>query len=670
VIRIRQVTLARGVRALLSEADASISPGERIALIGENGSGKSTLLAALAGEIGVDGGTLELPPLRIVKLDQAMPNSRTPAWRYVLEADGLLMRAERSLAEAEASGDGMAIATAHDTWFGCDGPSAPARARELLHGLGFAPGDAERPVDEFSGGWKMRLNLGRALMAPSDLLLLDEPTNHLDLDAVLWLERRLIRHPGTLIVVSHDRDFLDRIATASLRIEEAKLVRYAGGYSACETARAERAVQRDRAVATQQARIARLHSFVERFRAKATKARQAQSRLKALERIEVLAPIRQMRGIDFEFPAVGDCPDPLVHLQQVDAGYAATAESPARVVVAGASLTIGRGTRLGVLGRNGAGKTTLVRTLVGELPALGGTLERSRTIRVGYFAQQQVDALRSHDSALQHMQRLAPAEREQVLRDFLGGFAFRGDDATRPVGPMSGGERARLALAMLVWLRPQLLVLDEPTNHLDASTRDALADAMAEFDGALVLVSHDRYLLRATVDDFVRVADGRLERFDGDLDDYAQWLLQRPTAGVEGGRASGSQAGGGRGGAPGNGAPGNDATADGAGAATTGGGDLSRRDERRQAAEQRQRLAQARKPVERRLAEIDAAMADLAARLAAIDGELAAPDGFSDAERASALLRERAAIEQRHAGLEESWLEQASQLEAIGQQAK
>jgi ATP-binding cassette, subfamily F, member 3 len=658
VIRIRQVTLARGVRTLLGEADAAISPGERIALIGENGSGKSTLLAALVGDIGVDGGSIDLPPLRIVKLDQSMPVGRTAAWRHVLEADAALMRAERALADAEASGDGMAIGAAHEAWMGCDGPSAPARARELLHGLGFAPADADRPVDEFSGGWKMRLNLGRALMAPSDLLLLDEPTNHLDLDAVLWLERRLIRHGGTLIVVSHDRDFLDRIATASLRIEDAKLVRYSGGYSACEAARAERAAQRDRAVATQQARIVRLHAFVERFRAKATKARQAQSRLKALERIEVLAPIRQMRGIDFEFPSVGDCPDPLAHLQGVDVGHAMASATPTgepvpRVVVADVSLTIGRGTRLGVLGRNGAGKTTLVRTLVGDLPPLGGTIERSRAIRIGYFAQQQVDALRPADSALQHMQRLAPAEREQVLRDFLGGFAFRGDDATRPVGPMSGGERARLALAMLVWQRPQLLVLDEPTNHLDASTRDALADALAEFDGALVLVSHDRYLLRATVDELVRVADGRLERFDGDLDDYAQWLLQRPVNEGDGRVAGGA--------AP---APG------GSGTGTVPGGDLSRRDERRQAAEQRQRLAQARKPFERRIAQIDSTMAELAARLAAIDAELAAPDGFSDSERAAALLRERASIEQRHGSLEEEWLEQAGRLEAIGQPSK
>jgi ATP-binding cassette, subfamily F, member 3 len=638
VIRLKQLTLARGTRDLLRDADASIAPGERIALIGDNGSGKSTLLAALAGELGVDGGDIDMPPMRVVKLDQRMPGGQVPAWRHVLEADRELMTAERMLADAETGGDGNAIAAAHERWLGCDGPSAPARARELLHGLGFAGDDADRPVDEFSGGWKMRLNLGRALMAPSDLLLLDEPTNHLDLDAVLWLERRLMRLQGTLVVVSHDRDFLDRIATASLNIEDCKLVRYAGGYSACEAARAERAAQRERAVAAQQARIARLHAFVERFRAKATKARQAQSRLKVLERIERLAPLRAARGIDFEFPPVGDCPDPLVRMHETLAGYPAGDDGGTpRVVLTDASLTVGRGTRLGVLGRNGAGKTTLIRTMIGDLPALGGELERSRSVRIGYFAQQQVDALRAGESPLAHMQRLAPTEREQALRDFLGGFAFRGDDALRPVGPMSGGERARLALAMLVWQRPQLLVLDEPTNHLDASTRDALADAIAEFDGALVLVSHDRYLLRATVDQLVRVADGRVEPFDGDLDDYAQWLMQRPAppAATSNGEAA-------------------------EGAALP----ASRRDERRLAAAQRQRAADLRKPFERKLKQLEAELARTGTRLAEIDAQLADPAVFGDAIRGTELLRERSAVARSQEALEEAWLEQGSLLEA------
>jgi ATP-binding cassette, subfamily F, member 3 len=635
VIRIRGLTLGRGPRTLLDSADAMIAPGERIALIGDNGSGKSTLLAAIAGDVSPDAGDIDLPPLRIARLAQSMPRSPLPAWRFVLEADAALVRAQATLAAAESAGDGHAIAQAHDDFLACDGPSAEARARELLHGLGFDAAEQERPVDAFSGGWKMRLNLARALMAPSDLLLLDEPTNHLDLDAVLWLERRLMRLAATILLVSHDRDFLDRVAQATLQIDDRKLVRYAGGYSACEQARAERAAQRQRSIAAQQAKIAHLHAFVERFRAKATKAKQAQSRLKALERIEVLAPLRATRGIDFDFAPVGDCPDPLVRMEDVAVGYLADGGTP-HAVLRDVSMTVGRGSRFGVLGRNGAGKTTLIRTAVGELAPLGGTLQRSRTVRVGYFAQQQVDALRGGESALGHMQRLAPQEREQSLRDWLGRFAFRGEDATRPVGPMSGGERARLALAMLVWARPQLLVLDEPTNHLDAATRDALADALAEFDGALLLVSHDRYLLRATVDTFLRVADGSAEPFDGDLEDYAQWLIQKPA----------------------------DAGATGGSSGDAGGG-VSRRDERRVAAEQRAQRAALKKPLQKRLAEVERELARIEARIAEIDTRLAAPDGYRDAAAAAELGRERGALQRDRDAAEEGWLEVGAALEAL-----
>jgi ATP-binding cassette subfamily F protein 3 len=638
VIRLRGLTLSRGGRVLLRDADAAIAPGERIALVGDNGAGKSTLLAAIAGELAPDGGAIERPALRIARLEQSMPRGTEPAWRFVMQADAALMRAEAALERAQAGDDGVAIGLAHDDLLAADGLSARARAHELLHGLGFGADEAERPVDAFSGGWKMRLNLARTLMAPADLLLLDEPTNHLDLDAVLWLERRLARLPATIVVVSHDRDFLDRVATATLQIEDGRVARYAGGYTACEQARAERAAQRQRTIAAQQARIAHLHAFVERFRAKASKARQAQSRLKALERIELLAPLRATRAVDFEFAPVGDCPDPLVRLQQASAGYAAGPGTPARTVLDDVSLTVGPGTRLGVLGRNGAGKTTLIRTVVGELPALAGEVRRARTVRVGYFAQQQVDALRADESALVHLQRLAPDEREQPLRDWLGRFGFRGEDATRPVGPMSGGERARLALSMLVWTRPQLLVLDEPTNHLDATTRDALADAMAEFDGALLLVSHDRYLLRATVDAFVRVADGTVEAFDGDLDDYAQWLLQRPADGGAGPRAvdAGADAGG-----------------------------VSRREERRAAAEQRSRRAALRRPLERELADVEAALARIEARLGEIDGRLADPAAYRDAAAAAALGRERGALQRDREAAEARWLDLGTRLEAL-----
>jgi ATP-binding cassette subfamily F protein 3 len=624
---------------LLENADAAIAPGERIALIGDNGSGKSTLLGALAGEVPLDGGDIDLPPMRIARLAQSMPRGTQPAWRFVLEADTALMQAEAALVRAEAGGDGTAIAQAHDDWIVCDGPAAPARARELLHGLGFSSDEGDRPVDQFSGGWKMRLNLARALMAPADLLLLDEPTNHLDLDAVLWLERRLLRLDATLIVVSHDRDFLDRVATATLHIDQRQLVRYTGGYSACEAARAERAAQRERAIVAQQARVAHLHAFVERFRAKATKAKQAQSRLKALERIERLAPLRAARGVDFEFAPVGDCPDPLVRMDGVAVGYPADGARPAHIVLHDVSLTVGRGSRLGVLGRNGAGKTTLIRTAVGELAPLAGELQRSRTVRIGYFAQQEVDGLRADDSALGHMQRLAPDEREQVLRDWLGRFAFRGEDATRPVGPMSGGERARLALAMLVWARPQLLVLDEPTNHLDATTRDALADALAEFDGALLLVSHDRYLLRATVDQFLRVADGGAAPFDGDLDDYAQWLMQRP---ADGGSAADPDA------------PRTDAF--------TG---ATRRDDRRAAAAQRAQRAVLRRPLQQRLAQIEGDLARTEARLAEIDARLADPQVYRDGDAAAALGRERGVLQRERETLEEAWMSLGERLEAL-----
>ena len=655
MIRLRQITLSRGSRTLLHDADAAIAPGERIALIGENGSGKSTLLGALAGDVTLDAGDIDMPPMRIARLSQSMPSSALPAWQFVLQADEALMRAQVALSQAEAADDGEALAQAHDDWLQCDGPSAPARARELLHGLGFSTDEAERPVDQFSGGWKMRLNLARALMAPADLLMLDEPTNHLDLDAVLWLERRLTRRDATLIVVSHDRDFLDRIATATLHLDQDKLVRYSGGYSACEQARAERAAQHQRAVSAQQTQIAHLHAFVERFRAKATKARQAQSRLKALERIEVLAPLRATRGVDFSFAAVGDCPDPLVRLHDVSVGYRGDDMHEARVIVSGARLTVGRGSRIGVLGRNGAGKTTLIRTVIGDLAPLSGELSRARTVRVGYFAQQQVDALRPEDSALTHMQRLAPTEREQILRDWLGRFGFKGEDATRPVGPMSGGERSRLALAMLVWGKPQLLVLDEPTNHLDATTRDALADALAEFDGALLLVSHDRYLLRATVDQFVRVADGTLDVFDGDLDDYAQWLTQRPSAAVA---TAGMDASGA---ALAAGGVGTSVSTASAGAASP----VSRREDRRAAAEQRAQRAALRKPLQHKLTAIERDLSRLEARIGEIETRLAEPDAYRDSAAANGLSRERATLTRERDTLEESWIELGSQIEAL-----
>jgi len=646
VIRLRGLTLARAGRALMRDVDVQIAPGERMALVGDNGSGKSTLLAALDGDLIPEAGAIDLPARwRVVRLMQSLPASDAPAWSFVMQADTALMRAADQLAQAQAVNDGMAIAQAHDDWLALEGPSAPARARELLHGLGFSEQQSEAPVTHLSGGWKMRLNLARALMAPADLLLLDEPTNHLDLDAVLWLERRLARMSCTQILVSHDRDFLDRVAQATLHLEAETLTRYSGGYSACEQARAERAAQRERAVVAQASRIAHLQGFVERFRAKATKARQAQSRLKALERIERLAPLRARRSVDFSFAPVGDCPDPLVRAQAIDVGYGET------TIVQGASLTVGRGSRIGVLGRNGAGKTTLIRTLVGELTELGGELNRSRSVRVGYFAQQQVDGLIAEASPLHHMQRLAPTEREQALRDWLGRFGFRGEDATRAVGPMSGGERARLALAMLIWGKPQLLVLDEPTNHLDGSTRDALAEALAEFDGALLLVSHDRYLLRATVDQFVRVGDGRMDLFEGDLEDYAQWLLQPDAAGLRDHGAQGAAASG--------------ETIEESRSEAGAQAGVSRKEERRAAAQARAQRAVLRKPLEQRLKGIEQALARISQRLQELDLRLADPDSFRDPQAGAELARERSGLDAEHSQLEEAWLEVSEQIEQL-----
>jgi len=643
VIRLQQLTLSRGGRVLLDRADASIGPGERIALIGQNGSGKTTLLAALAGELPPDAGEIVQPWRQVIRLEQGLPASPLPAWRFIVAGDARLSEARRALEQAEREGDGMALAHAHDHWHEAGGLTAEARSRSLLAGLGFDAAQAGQRVDALSGGWRMRLNLARALFAPGELLLLDEPTNHLDLDAILWLERWLLRFAGTALIVSHDRDFLDRVATATLHIDGAKLVRYAGGYSEFERLRAQRRLQAERERAAWEARVAQLNAFVTRFRAQASKARQAQSRVKALERMTEVAPIRALRGVEFTLHEVGDCPDPLLQAQQLDAGY--PGHPP---VLRGVELSVRRGSRIGILGRNGAGKSTLVRTLVGELAPRAGELRVSRSVRIGYFAQQGIDRLRGDESALAQLQRLAPAEREQALRDYLGRFGFSGDAATRPVGPMSGGEKARLSLALMLHDRPQLLVLDEPTNHLDAQARDALADALAGFDGAVLLVSHDRYLLRATADTLMLVADGGVREFDGDLDDYAEWLLQRSATAAT--AAAGAQA--------------DEATQlDARHVSRAGPGTredaagASRRDDRRLAARRRARLAERLQPLDREIGALEQRLAAIDARLAQIEHCLADPAAYRDGAGAAALGRERSALGREKDELEERWLE-------------
>ena len=637
MIRLRAVTLARGGKVLLERADATIGTGERVALVGPNGSGKSTLLAAIVGDAVVDSGNIELPPMRIVRLEQAIPSSAVAAWEFVEAADIELARLREGLARAHAEGDGIAIAEGHEQLDAAGDASSHARVKELLAGLGFSEQMSEQPVATLSGGWRMRLNLARALFVPSELLLLDEPTNHLDLDTIVWFERWLTRYPGTVVAVSHDRDFLDRIAQATLSIESGKLVRYAGGYSAFEASRAERHAQALKAQALQRARVEHLSEFIARFRAKATKARQVQSRIKALERMEAVAPARLERGIDIVLPEPGDSPDPLIVADGLDAGYGA------QPVLRGVKLTLARDARIGVLGRNGAGKSTLIRTLVGDLEPLAGECRRSRSLRVGYFAQHGIEALRDDESPLGFFQRLAPLAKEGALRDELGRFGFSGDDALRPIGPMSGGEKARLLLASIVRTRPHLLVLDEPTNHLDAATRDALTEALADFDGALLLVSHDRYLLRATVDRFLLVHDARAEPFDGDLDDYLAWLQRGSPAANDVAPA------------------GADLLAAGAGATARS----DRREERRVAAQRRQQLGERLRPIDTELRSLDARLAEIEVKLRLIEHELADPRAYEQAQRAGELARERGQLAKVRDALETRWLELGERRDAV-----
>jgi len=624
MIRLRSITLSRGGKPLLSDADAVIAPGERIALIGPNGSGKSSLLSALVGDAVLDSGRIELPPMRIVRLEQTVHGSTMPAWRFVEDADVGLADARAAAADAQQTGDGHAIADSQQSLIDAGDASSRARVKELLAGLGLSEAMTEESVQALSGGWRMRLNLARALFVPSDLLLLDEPTNHLDLDAIVWFERWLTRYPGTVIVVSHDRDFLDRVAQASLSIESGKLVRYAGGYSAFEAQRAERLTLTLKAQAAQRARIDHLSAFITRFRAKATKAKQVQSRIKALEKLEAVATARIDRGIEITLPQVDDAPDPLLVAENLDAGYGTTR------ILANVNLSLRRDARIGVLGRNGAGKSTLIRTLVGELPVLAGDCKPSRTLRIAYFAQHGVESLHDDDSPLSFFQRLDPKARESTLRDELGRYGFSGDDALRAIGPMSGGEKARLVLASIVRTRPHLLVLDEPTNHLDAATRDSLTEALADFDGALLLVSHDRYLLRASVDSFVLVHDGKVDEFDGDLDDYLQWLQRAVPAGAS--RQS----------------------ADAGGSASSRG---DRREERRIAAQRRQQLADKLRPLDKELAAIESRLASLEASLRELEAMLSNPTIYTDGERVVELSRSRSAQVRDKEDLETRWLE-------------
>src|SRR5690554_575784 len=520
MIKIESLTLQRGPLRLLENANLTLHPGQKAGLLGTNGAGKSSLFALLRGELTPDAGDCSLPAdWRISHMRQEIENLDRLAVDYVLDGDQRLRAIQRQLAEAEQQQQPTRLGTLYAELEAHDGFSADSRARTLLAGLGFSSAQCEARVGDFSGGWRMRLNLAQALMCPSDLLLLDEPTNHLDLDAILWLEGWLKSYPGTLLLISHDRDFLDAVVEQIIHVEQQKLTQYRGGYSAFERARAERLAQQQQAYDKQQAQRAHMEDFIRRFKAKASKARQAQSRLKALERLEELAPAHVDSPFDFSFREALKVSSPLLDLAEGRLGYGE------RAVLEQVKLQLAPGARIGLLGPNGAGKSTLIKTLAGELQPLGGRLQRGENLALGYFAQHQLDALDPKASPLLHLQRIAREEREQTLRDFLGGFDFRGERCAEPVVNFSGGEKARLALALIAWQRPNLLLLDEPTNHLDLEMRLALTLALQEFDGAVLVVSHDRHLLKSTTDQFLLVADGRVREFDGDLEDYARWLV-------------------------------------------------------------------------------------------------------------------------------------------------
>ena len=541
MIVLRNLTLRRGAKTVLEDASATINPGEKVGLVGRNGAGKSSLFALLNGSLHEDRGDFSLPAQwRLAQVAQDMPETAQSATDFVIAGDTRLGEAQDEVAAAEASGDGERMAHAYTALGDAGAHDARARAQALILGLGFQVRELDRPVNSFSGGWRMRLQLARALMCPSDLLLLDEPTNHLDLDALVWLEAWLKKYPGTLIVISHDREFLDAVTTVTLHIEQGRLTRYGGNYSAFEELRAEQIALQQAAYARQQDKIAHLQHFIDRFKAKATKAKQAQSRVKALERMEKLAPVLTSADFSFEFREPQNLPNPMLVLSDVGVGYLPPADAPAgtppTVIVRHVDRTVFAGQRIGILGANGQGKSTLVKTIARVLPVLEGELTEGKGLDIGYFAQQELDVLRPDDTPLGHMIRLARdtvandasgafSTREQDLRNFLGTFNFTGDMVSQSVGTMSGGEKARLVLAMLVWQRPNLLLLDEPTNHLDLTTREALAVALNEFEGTLMLVSHDRALLRAVCDEFWLVGKGGVAPFDGDLDDYQRYLL-------------------------------------------------------------------------------------------------------------------------------------------------
>ena len=542
MITLKNVVLRRGAKVILDSASVTLNPGENIGLVGRNGAGKSSLFAMLNGTLHEDGGEFFIPAQwRMAQVAQDMPETEQSATSYVIEGDVVLLAAQTEVTDSEASGDGDRMAHAYMDLYDAGAHDAEARAQALILGLGFKVSELNNPVNSFSGGWRMRLQLARALMCPSDLLLLDEPTNHLDLDALVWLEAWLKRYQGTMLVISHDREFLDAVTDVTVHIESAKLTRYGGNYSKFEDLRAEQMALQQGAYSKQQDKIAHLQKFIARFKAKASKAKQAQSRVKALDRMEKIAPLLAEADFTFEFKEPANLPNPMLSMQNAFFGYPAPEDAPAgtppTVIVQNVSKSVLAGQRIGILGANGQGKSTLVKTVARALAPIAGEMTEGKGLNIGYFAQQELDVLHLNDNPLEHMIRLVKEvtaagklgnqpTREQDLRSFLGNFNFGGDMVKQAVGSMSGGEKARLVLCMIVWQRPNLLLLDEPTNHLDLATREALSMALNEFEGTVMLVSHDRALLRAVCDEFWMVSQGGVAPFDGDLDDYQKYLLE------------------------------------------------------------------------------------------------------------------------------------------------
>jgi ATP-binding cassette subfamily F protein 3 len=632
MLNFTDVTIRRGPRVLFSDATFGLFRGEKVGITGENGSGKSSLLALVRGDLQADAGTFEMPSnLAIAHVSQELLATDAAAIEFVLDGDAELRAIETSIAEAEAHDDGLKLGDLHARYAAVGGYDARSRAGRLMHGLGFTTADESRPVRSFSGGWRVRLNVAQALMSRSDLLLLDEPTNHLDLDAILWLERWLLEYPGTLLLIAHDREFLDRIVNRIVNIEHAKARAYRGNYSAFEDQRASELAEQSALFTRQQREIKHMESFVERFRAQATKARQAQSRLKALERMQRIAPAHVDSPFEFSFAQPLKLPRPLLALENQSAGY------NGKAILEGVSLTLAPGARVALLGRNGAGKSTYMKLLAGELPALAGTRTEARDLRIGYFAQHQLEQLSTKDSALDNLRRIG-AERaakatEQELRDFLAGFGFRGERVFEPVEPFSGGEKARLVLALTAYLRPNLMLLDEPTNHLDLEMRQALAVALQDYEGAVVLVSHDRHLLRTVADEFLVVHNGRATPFDGDLEDYAKWLDE---TGMEVAVATGAAA-----------APAESAE--------------SRKQRKRDEAERRNRLT----PLKAKITQYDAELARLASKSTALQAELAAPEIYAAGgkDRLKELLAQQALVARETEKVETAWLEASEQFE-------